>query len=674
MTRARQQQPIAGDANLHREHPSVAIRAASTLLALIALLAGGCQTKSQATERDEHAVRRIVALLDYVAADYAGAVRDGVVLDDIEYREQLAFLKEARDRIDLLPAGPREEARARTAEAEQLARSRAAAQAVGQATRNARAILVTGYHVQLGPSLSPSLERARVLFAQSCATCHGASGGGDGPGAAALRPPPRSFRDPETIRMLSPVRAFSALTDGVPGTAMVAFTALPDQDRWSLAFYIMTLRHNAAVAERGRTIVDSNPQLAGLDFAQLADLRDLDLEERIHTSTIADKDREPALAFLRLTAAYQPRGSVAEIRRSLLAAKTAFANGDAAAAKRSLTDAYLDGFEPLEARLLVGDPALVRRIEDQFLALREGAEHDMPVARFESDVDTLLVQLEAIDARLRGETSPWSAALAAFVVVVREAVESVLLVMLLLGLAKRAGFPGDRKAVHAGWASAIGAGLVTWFASAAVVALGGGNRELVEGVVALIAVGVLLYAGHFVLARMDAQRRIAALKRRFASISSGRRRLLLYSFSFIAAYREAFEVVLFLRAILLGSPGAGAHLALGAALGLTTCVAAFWIASRVGRRVNATALMNIGGGLLCVLAFVLAGKGVRSLQEAGVVGVSAFEGPRSDLLGIFPTIQTIVAQLVVIGVIILVAVVVPRMRRELINTPSETKQ
>ena len=624
---------------------------------------------------DDHAVRRVVALIDYVAADYGGAVRDGQVADENEYKEQLAFLKEAGERAAALPAG-KGDARSRVLTAldaaTQLVMARAPAPRVVEAMRNARDLVIRGYDIELGPSFPPSLERGRKLFAQTCATCHGASGGGDGPAAATLQPRPRSFRDPAVTATLSPVRAFSAISDGVAGTAMVGFASMPDADRWSLAFYVTGLRHEPSQSDRGRQSVDTIPALAALDYTTLADLRDIDLEERFRAAGMPTTDQPAALAFLRTVAPFQARGSVADVRKALASAKAAYGSGDAAGARHALTDAYLDGFEPLEARLLVSAPELVRRIEDQFLALREGAEHGMESARFAADVDTLLVQLEAVEGRLRGEASPWSATLAAFVVVVREGVESVLLVMLLLGLAKRAGAETDRRAVHVGWSAAIAAGVITWFASAAVVALGGGNRELVEGIVALLAVVVLLYAGHFVLARMDSQRRIAALKRRFSSIAVGRRRLLLFTFSFVAAYREAFEVVLFLRAILLGAPGAGGHVAIGSMLGLGACIAVFAITARVGKRLNASLLLNIGGGLLCVLAFVLAGKGVRSLQEAGLVGVSAFDGPRSDLLGVFPTWETLGAQAVVIVLVLVIAFVVPR-RSESQPQPARTE-
>jgi mono/diheme cytochrome c family protein len=43
---------------------------------------------------------------------------------------------------------------------------------------------------------APSTTEARALFDSLCFTCHGTSGHGDGPGAAALDPKPRSFLRP----------------------------------------------------------------------------------------------------------------------------------------------------------------------------------------------------------------------------------------------------------------------------------------------------------------------------------------------------------------------------------------------------------------------------------------------------------------------------------------------
>lgn len=42
---------------------------------------------------------------------------------------------------------------------------------------------------------APTAGEARALFDSLCFTCHGSSGHGDGPGAGALQPKPRSFAD-----------------------------------------------------------------------------------------------------------------------------------------------------------------------------------------------------------------------------------------------------------------------------------------------------------------------------------------------------------------------------------------------------------------------------------------------------------------------------------------------
>jgi high-affinity iron transporter len=60
--------------------------------------------------------------------------------------------------------------------------------------------------------------------------------------------------------------------------------------------------------------------------------------------------------------------------------------------------------------------------------------------------------------------------------------------------------------------------------------------------------------------------------------------------------------------------------------------------------------------LVAVLAVVLTGKGIAALQEAGWIGSYALATPRIDLLGIFPSVQTLLAQLIV-GVVVVAAFV-----------------
>ena len=67
-------------------------------------------------------------------------------------------------------------------------------------------------------------------------------GGGDGSAAAKLDPRPRNFST-EPFKQGSSVRQiFDTLGKGVPGTAMVKFTNLSEEERWALAWYVRELK------------------------------------------------------------------------------------------------------------------------------------------------------------------------------------------------------------------------------------------------------------------------------------------------------------------------------------------------------------------------------------------------------------------------------------------------
>ncbi|HKA89270.1 MAG TPA: FTR1 family protein [Haliangiales bacterium] len=597
---------------------------------------------------DVEAVRRLAAILDYVAADYGGTVKDGAILDATEYQEQLSFLRDAKDLARKLPQSADETAAAVEA-LEALVHDRAPGDKLGEAARALRRTLLDRTGLVLAPSAPPSRARAATIFAAVCSTCHGASGGGDGPAAATLNPRPRSFLDPATVAQLSPARAFNALTDGVKGTGMASFGGLPAGDRWSLAFYVLGLRHDPAAVARG----ESAFARAGRPFAatptRLAGMSDGDILAQVPAD---------ALAWLRGAAPYVQTGAPLDAaRRSLAAGVAAYKSGDRVEARRLAGAAYLDGFEPHEGSLRAHDAGFVSLTEERFLALREkmssGASAD-EVEREALQIGALFDRAEEI---LSGKGGARVAFLGAVVVVLREGVEAALLILLLLGLARRSeNGAASARAVHWGWLAAVGVGLVTWFLSEPLMALGGARRELMEGIVALLATVVLLLTGHFVLARIDAKHRVEAIKRRLAA-AGARRKAALAGLAFVAVYREAFEVVLFLRAIILDASASGWAVAAGVGAGMLVLVGIVWLLMRLGRRLKTGPLLATMGTLLCVLAFVLAGKGIRSLQEAGAVGITPIPAPRIDWLGVFPTLQSVGAQLIVLVAFVVVAMI-----------------
>ena len=61
------------------------------------------------------------------------------------------------------------------------------------------------------------------LYAERCSGCHGDQGGGDGPAAAALIPPPRNFRDAALWRDRTFEQMRTVVKKGKPGTMMPPF-------------------------------------------------------------------------------------------------------------------------------------------------------------------------------------------------------------------------------------------------------------------------------------------------------------------------------------------------------------------------------------------------------------------------------------------------------------------
>jgi mono/diheme cytochrome c family protein len=85
------------------------------------------------------------------------------------------------------------------------------------------------------------LDQAKQLYQANCASCHGDTGKGDGPGAASLTNPPQDLTNQQFVSTKSETDFFNAITEGV-APDMPAFSGqISESDRWSLAAYVRTL-------------------------------------------------------------------------------------------------------------------------------------------------------------------------------------------------------------------------------------------------------------------------------------------------------------------------------------------------------------------------------------------------------------------------------------------------
>jgi mono/diheme cytochrome c family protein len=92
-----------------------------------------------------------------------------------------------------------------------------------------------------GPLVSPALiEKGKAAYAASCLMCHGDKGDGNGIAGAAMNPKPRNFVSDKFKLGQKPENIFKSISEGLPGTAMMGFGHLSEEDRWALTHFVVT--------------------------------------------------------------------------------------------------------------------------------------------------------------------------------------------------------------------------------------------------------------------------------------------------------------------------------------------------------------------------------------------------------------------------------------------------
>lgn len=92
------------------------------------------------------------------------------------------------------------------------------------------------------PDLTPGMaEQGSVLFSTNCSVCHGPTGGGDGPAAIALVPPPANLAAGAVKAGSDPLQLYYRIATGIQGDTgqvMPAFGQLTEDQIWSIVAYV----------------------------------------------------------------------------------------------------------------------------------------------------------------------------------------------------------------------------------------------------------------------------------------------------------------------------------------------------------------------------------------------------------------------------------------------------
>lgn len=621
-------------------------RFASTLLLgfVVAFL-----PSAHASEAD---VKRVWQILDYLAVDYAGAVKDGKVVSESEYAEMTEFARTARTKISTLDAKPPQaELVTQATQLEAAIKAKADPADVAARAKSLGAQLLAAYPVPLSPTSIPDVQVGGKLYAANCASCHGATGNGDGPVGKALDPPPIAFTDKERARQRSVFALYQAVTQGIPGTSMPAFGQLSDQERWALAIYAGSFSHDRQQVEQGETLWSAGGKVAAevSSVEHFVSLTEDDLGRALGAS-----DAGAVMAYLHS----QPQAlskasssSLALARERLHESLLAYQGGDAKKAQDLALSSYLDGVEPYEQALAARDSALKDSIEVQmgrYRSLLAGAGSQDETKAAAASIEQLFINADKALAASQADST--AAFFGSLTILLREGIEALLVVIAMIAFLRKAERPDALAYVHAGWIAALAAGGVTWVAATYLVTISGANREVTEGLSSLFAAAVLLSVGVWMHQKSVAGQWQAYLRERMSAALNRKSAFFMFGLAFVAVYREVFETILFYAA-LWGQGNNGAILA-GLAAGVACLVLVTVVMLRFSAKMPIGKFFSASSWLVAVLAVVLTGKGIAALQEAGWIAPSGLSAPRFELLGIYPSAVGLLAQAAVLALIL----------------------
>lgn len=597
-------------------------------------------------------VKQVWQMLDYIGVDYAGAVESGAVISKEEYAEMIEFSQTVEKQIRELPDKREKGSLINQAGAlKQAINDKVATASVADQARSLASALIATYPIPVAPHTTPDLQLGARIYQAQCASCHGAEGKADTPLAAKLNPPPIAFTDAERAKERSVLSLYQTTTQGVDGTAMPSFASLSEEERWAVAYFASTLSYSDAEREQGATLWKTDKTLK----QKINGIGGLtQLSERALSKEIGVAPARNALAYLRANPQVletTQNDSIAIAQSKLRESLSTLEQGDKAAAGKLAISAYLDGFEPVEPALAAKNNALFVKIERTMgfyrAAINEG---NLQAARgHEKQLQSLLV--EARDSLNAAESDPLAAFLGALTILLREGLEALLIVIAMIAFLKKADRTDALPYVHAGWVSALAAGGLTWAAATYLVDISGASREITEGFAAIFAAIVLLTVGIWMHQKSLAGRWQAYVREKLTHALNKRSLSVLFILAFVTVYREVFETVLFYAA--LWNEHNGTYLLAGLLTGIVILAVIAAVMLRTTKRLPIAKFFAASSALVALLSVVLIGKGIAALQEAGMLNVTPVSAPRIDLLGIYPSQQTLMAQMIVILLIAL---------------------
>jgi high-affinity iron transporter len=653
------------------------------------LLLAACVAPLSAAAQ-EHPARRVATIVSVAVEEYGKAVdARGKLISAQEYQEATDFLADARQTADRLSGSTAVSVRALLDSIAAAVAAKRPPAALDSLEVRFAALLGSDAKLEL-PNGPLDVAEGRVIYAQSCASCHGATGLGDGPAGAGLHPAPPAIGTAAQMHGVSPAMMYRITSVGIAGTPMAGFAStLTSQQRWNVVAYVNSLRTSVAQELEGeglytqrcaschgvtgagdgayaRALTKLPPEIGslawqmehsdeeilsavvnGIPASAMPPARDLSAQDSAsivaYVRTLPSKDRSGAGQLANRDSAgaqAAARNVIAQLEQSLSFARSG--RGDDAGDKAF--DAYI-AFEPLEGPARAKNPGLVSSMERQFADFKAAVRsNDLRGAeRIRDVIETTMPDIVALSAPTgSGSEAFWQS----FVIILREGLEAILVIGAIVAFLLKTGHRERLRSIWIGVGLALVASAVTAVVLKTVLSAVPASREFIEGATLLLAVAVLFSVSYWLISKVEAAKWQQFIKEKVSTaLEHGGGRALAFV-AFLAVYREGAETALFYQALFNEGPHVVLPISLGIVAGFIALAVIFTLFYRFGVKIPLRPFFSVTSMLLYYMAFVFMGKGIRELQEGDIISLSAIRGfPHVEWLGLYPSWEGVLAQL-----------------------------
>jgi high-affinity iron transporter len=372
------------------------------------------------------------------------------------------------------------------------------------------------------------------------------------------------------------------------------------------------------------------------------------------------------------------RNDIDEIRKRLDEMLLQYKEGNYNEALLTSRSAYLDSYENVELPLRPIDPDFTLEMEIKFAELRNLIQSRSPYEEIESKTIEIRNGLDESERLVSGTgiIAPTIAFSTSFSIIFREGLESALIISAILTYLEASRNQRFKKHIYYGLLLAAAATGVTWFIAEYIIEISGASRELIEAIAGISAVAVLFWVSFWVLNRIETKKWIEFVKAKIWKATTTGGVTVFIMLSFFTVYREGFETVLFYQAMLSFAKYMEWYVIAGMTLGLTIIVGIAFIVRKLGKKLPLRVLFGLTMGIGAYMSIAFLGNAVREFQEVGYISTTHMIGtiPRLDInlatmTGIHPTLETVVAQFILLSVYIVgslyVLIIQPRRKKKI---------